>query len=226
LIANKMVAPGDWIEMPQVGADGDVIDIALHTVIVQNWDNTITAIPTWRLMSESFKNWRGMSDSGGRRIKKTLLLDASSIKFLNKKEIDELKKIILIEDYINEKIKTIENANTDLVRKIGDISSVPTNQRRLTNLGTFRAYVNLYLASSNQVHKQMTRIVRVLKPSANGVPLEIYCFTSTTDWRKYEGIQSDIFEHFLAVLPEFGLKIFQMPTGNDLKKYISITDEP
>tara|TARA_E500000178_G_scaffold356646_1_gene436584 strand:- start:8 stop:1255 length:1248 start_codon:yes stop_codon:yes gene_type:complete len=217
LTTNDMLRVGDWIEMPQVGADGEVIDIALHTVTIQNWDNTITAIPTWRLMSESFKNWRGMSDSGGRRIKKTLLVDATSISFLGVEDVSRLMEISLINVYLNEKSKSIKVDNDHLEKRIGNFSTNPSNQRRLTNLGTFRAYVNLYLAANPNIHKKMTRIVRLLKPSSDGVPLEIYCFTTTTAWADYESIQSDIFEHLLAILPEFGLRTYQKPSGHDLK---------
>ena len=215
LTTNDMLRVGDWIEMPELGADGDVVDIALHTVKVQNFDKTITSIPTWRLMSYSFKNWRGMSESGGRRIKRTILIDATSVKFIEKHDVDELKNISLINSYLNEKSTMIEDSNKQLAEKSQDFFSKPVNHRRLTNLGTFRAYVNFYLLNHKKIHTDMTRLVRMLKPDSEGIPLEIYCFTSTTDWIEYENIQSDVFEHLLAILPEFGLRTFQKPSGHD-----------
>lgn len=215
LTTNDMLRVGDWIEMPELGADGDVVDIALHTVKVQNFDKTITSIPTWRLMSYSFKNWRGMSESGGRRIKRTILIDATSVKFIEKQDVDELKNISLINSYLNEKSTMIEDSNKQLAEKSQDFFSKPVNHRRLTNLGTFRAYVNFYLLNHKKIHTDMTRLVRMLKPDSEGIPLEIYCFTSTTDWIEYENIQSDVFEHLLAILPEFGLRTFQKPSGHD-----------
>ena len=215
LTTNDMLRVGDWIEMPELGADGDVVDIALHTVKVQNFDKTITSIPTWRLMSYSFKNWRGMSESGGRRIKRTILIDASSVKFIEKHDVDDLKNISLINSYLNEKSTMIEDSNKQLAEKSQDFFSKPVNHRRLTNLGTFRAYVNFYLLNHKKIHTDMTRLVRMLKPDSEGIPLEIYCFTSTTDWIEYENIQSDVFEHLLAILPEFGLRTFQKPSGHD-----------
>ncbi len=216
LSTNDMLRVGDWIEMPELGADGDVVDIALHTVKVQNFDKTITSIPTWRLMSYSFKNWRGMSESGGRRIKRTILIDASSVKFIEKSDVDELKNISLINHYLNEKSIVIDDSNKQLAAKSDDFFSKSVNHRRLTNIGTFRAYVDSYLFSHEKIHSDMTRLVRMLKPDSEGIPLEIYCFTSTTDWIEYENIQSDIFEHLLAILPEFGLRTFQKPSGYDL----------
>ena len=215
LTTNDMLRVGDWIEMPELGADGDVVDIALHTVKVQNFDKTITSIPTWRLMSYSFKNWRGMSESGGRRIKRTILIDATSVKFIEKHDVDDLKNISLINSYLNEKSTMIEDSNKQLAEKSQDFFSKPVNHRRLTNLGTFRAYVNFYLLNHKKIHTDMTRLVRMLKPDSEGIPLEIYCFTSTTDWIEYENIQSDVFEHLLAILPEFGLRTFQKPSGHD-----------
>ncbi|OUW04503.1 MAG: mechanosensitive ion channel protein MscS [Betaproteobacteria bacterium TMED156] len=217
LSSNDMLRVGDWIEMPELGADGDVVDIALHTVKVQNWDKTITSIPTWRLMSSSFKNWRGMADSGGRRIKRTLLIDSSSIKFLDDLEVEKLKNILLIKKYLKEKTDDLSLSNNQLSSVTEEINSNPINQRRLTNIGTFRAYVNFYIFNHKKIHKKMTRLVRMLKPDSEGIPLEIYCFTSTTDWVEYEDIQSDIFEHLLATLPEFDLRLYQKPSGNDFK---------
>ncbi|TXL65233.1 mechanosensitive ion channel family protein [Zeimonas arvi] len=216
LASNDMLRVGDWIEMPQLGADGDVIDIALHTVKVQNWDKTITTIPTWRLMSESFRNWRGMSESGGRRIKRTIRLDAASVRFLRDDEIARLGQIALLRPYLEGKRRDVERTNAELRRRLGPLAVEPANQRRLTNLGSFRAYVQAYLAAHPGIHENMTRMVRTMEPSPEGVPMELYCFTSTTAWAEYEGIQSDIFDHLLAILPEFGLRLYQRPSGSDI----------
>ncbi|GAA4408202.1 mechanosensitive ion channel family protein [Quisquiliibacterium transsilvanicum] len=216
LASNDMLRVGDWIEMPQLGADGDVIDIALHTVKVQNWDKTITTIPTWRLMSESFRNWRGMSEAGGRRIKRTLRLDAGSVRFLDEDEIARLKRIALLRPYLERKEQDVREANETLATRLGELAVAPANRRRLTNLGTFRAYVDAYLRKHPGIHKEMTLMVRAMEPSSEGVPMEIYCFTGTTAWVQYEGIQSDIFDHLLAILPEFGLRLYQNPTGHDI----------
>lgn len=216
LASNDMLRVGDWIEMPQLGADGDVIDIALHTVKVQNWDKTITTIPTWRLMSESFRNWRGMSESGGRRIKRTMRLDASSVRFLDAQDVERLRHIALIKPYLERKLQEVEATNEALTRSLGELAQDPANRRRLTNLGTFRAYIDAYLQNRPDIHKDMTLMVRALEPSAEGIPMEIYCFTATTAWVAYEGIQSDIFDHLLAILPEFGLRLYQQPSGHDM----------
>jgi miniconductance mechanosensitive channel len=212
LTANDMVRVGDWIEMPQYGADGDVIDVALHTVKVQNWDKTITTIPTYKLISESFKNWRGMSESGGRRIKRPIYIDQSSVRFLTEDEVDELKGFTLLGDYIDAKRGELEEYHADL----GEAGSLGVNRRRLTNVGTFRAYVFAYLSHHPRVNPDMTLLVRQLMPGPDGLPIEIYCFTRTIEWRDYEDIQSDIFDHILAILPEFRLRLFQKPAGSDL----------
>ena len=217
LPSNDMLRLGDWIEMPQVGADGDVIDMALHTVKVQNWDKTITTIPTWRLMSESYKNWRGMSESGGRRIKRTLRLDASSVRFLDAPEIAQFSRFALLQDYMGAKSVALDEANTAARQRLGDKADLIANQRRLTNLGTLRAYVEAYLRCHPRIHQEMTLMVRTLEPTPEGVPLELYCFTNTTAWAVYEGVQGDIFDHLLAILPEFGLRLYQSPSGNDLR---------
>ena len=211
LTATDMVRVGDWIEMPELGADGDVIDVQLHTVKVQNWDKTITTIPTHRLISDSFKNWRGMTESGGRRIKRSLVIDITSIRFHTDEEIGRFKGFALLEDYIERKQKELADYNAGLGRHIDE----NINLRRLTNIGTFRAYAYNYLLNHPDVHKGMTLIVRQLEPDADGLPLEMYCFTTTTAWAEYEGIQSDIFDHLLAVVPEFGLRLFQQPSGFD-----------
>jgi miniconductance mechanosensitive channel len=215
LTSNDMLRVGDWIEMPQLNADGDVIDIALHTVKVQNWDKTITTIPTWKLISESYKNWRGMEEAGGRRIKRSLHLDQTSVRFLTEEERAGLKRFALIDDYLDGKKAELEASNRQLLAAGKD----PVNTRRVTNVGTFRAYVESYLRTHPRVHDRgMTLMVRQLQPTATGLPLEIYCFTRTVAWTEYEGIQADIFDHLIAILPEFGLRLFQQPSGLDLAR--------
>jgi len=213
--SNDMVRVGDWIEMPQLNADGDVIDIALHTVKVQNWDKTITTIPTKRLITESFKNWRGMSESGGRRIQRSLLIDQNSVRFFSAAERERLHRFALLRDYLGGKEREIGEWNAKLEAQGRD----PVNARRLTNLGTFRAYVECYLRSHPGIHQEMTLLVRQRSPGPEGLPLEIYCFTGTTAWGEYEAIQSDIFDHLLAIIPEFGLRIFQQPGGTDIRLF-------
>jgi len=213
LTANDMVRVGDWIEMPQFGADGDVIDVALHTVKVQNWDKTITTIPTYRLITESFRNWRGMSLSGGRRIKRSLHIDTGSIRFLTEQEIDRFKRFALLKDYIADKERELAEYNANLQHDV----DAEVNQRRLTNIGTFRAYILNYLRNHPAIHQAgMTLLVRQLASGPEGVPIEIYCFTRTTDWIEYEDIQADIFDHLLAIAPEFGLRLYQRPAGADI----------
>jgi miniconductance mechanosensitive channel len=211
LTSNDMLRVGDWIEMPQVGADGAVIEIALHTVKVQNWDKTITTIPTWRLIGESFRNWRGMSQSGGRRIKRAIRLDASGVRFLDEADINRLKRIHLLYDYLDDRQHVLEEAN----RQLED--SYPANSHRLTNIGTFRAYAQAYLDAHAELHKEMTCVVRLLEPMPDGIPIELYCFTATTEWVLYERIQGDVFDHLIAILPEFGLSLYQNPSGLDLR---------
>jgi miniconductance mechanosensitive channel len=213
LSANDMLAIGDWLEMPKYGADGEVIDIGLTTVKVSNWDKTITTIPTHALISDSFKNWRGMSESGGRRIKRSINIDASSVHFLNEDELARLYKAKLLGPYLDRKVSEIKRYNSELH---ADLSSL-INGRRLTNLGTFRAYLNEYLRNHPQIHQGMTLMVRQMQPTPEGIPIEIYAFTNTTAWVAYEGIQSDLFDHILAVLPEFGLRVHQTPTGYDVR---------
>ena len=217
LSTNDMVQIGDWIEMASHGADGAVTEISLHTVKVQNWDKTIVTIPTHALISESFKNWKGMKESGGRRIKRAVNIDVNSIKFCDEEMIERFKKIQYIEEYIEARTAEIEAYN-----KAHNINSESiVNGRHLTNIGTFRVYVKNYIENHPGVNKAMTRMVRQLQPSENGLPIEIYAFTSVTDWVEYEGIQSDIFDHLLAVIPEFDLKIYQNPSGNDFRKFVS-----
>lgn len=213
LSANNMVRPGDWIEMPQFGADGNVIDVSLTTVKVQNWDKTISSIPSYALISQSFKNWRGMEESGGRRIKRALYIDMTSVTFCDEDLLNRLSKIELIKDYLDEKKQEIEEWNEEM--QVDD--SNPVNGRRLTNLGTFRAYVEAYLRSHPKINDTMTFLVRQLKPTDHGIPLEIYVFSNDQVWANYEAIQSDIFDHLLAVLPHFDLRVFQNPTGADFR---------
>ncbi len=212
LTAQDMVRVGDWIEMPQFGADGDVVDVQLHTVKVQNWDKTITTIPTHRLIAESFKNWRGMSDTGARRIKRALYIDVSSIRFQTQDEVDHFDRFALLQDYITDKEQSLAEYNAGLEAKL----DADVNKRRLTNIGTFRAYAYNYLKHRSDIQTGMTLIVRQLAPGPDGLPLEIYCFTNTTVWADYERIQSDIFDHLMAIVPEFGLRLFQKPAGSDL----------
>jgi len=212
LASNDMLRIGDWIEMPSQGADGDVIDISLHTVKVQNWDKTISTIPTHLLISESFRNWRGMTESGGRRIKRALLLDQSSVRFLDGEERARLRRLALIDEYLDKQRTELEAYNAKLQAAGKD----PVNNRRATNLGTFRAYVTAYLRSHPGVHQGMTLMVRQLDPTPQGLPLQVYCFSADIGWVPYENLAGDIFDHLLAVLPEFGLRIYQQPGGGDI----------
>ena len=214
LIANKMVAPKDWIEMPKYGADGDVLEITLTTVKVQNFDNTITTIPTYALINESFKNWRNMNLSGGRRIKRYVNIDLGSIKFCSSEMLERLKRIQLINQYIQNRQEEILVYN----KKHQVDESTLVNGRRLTNIGIFRSYVEAYLRQHPMIHKDMTFLIRQLSPSENGLPIEIYVFCKDTNWTAYEAIQADIFDHILAVVPEFDLRVFQEPSGSDFQK--------
>jgi len=210
--SNNLFKIGDWIEAPQFGADGDVIDIALHTIKIQNWDKTISIIPTHKLIDSSFKNWRGMSDSGGRRIKRSINIDINSIKFCNHELIEKFKEVNLISEYIKTKLSVINKHNAEL-----NIESL-INGRTLTNIGTYRAYIKAYLKNNKHIHNEMTFLVRQLSPTEKGLPIEIYVFSNNTNWIEYEEIQSDIFDHLLVVLNQFELKIYQYPSGNDLSK--------
>lgn len=214
LSGNNMVSVGDWITMPKFGADGTVIDISLHTVKVQNWDKTISTIPTYAMVSESFSNWRGMEESGGRRIKRSLNIDMKSVTFLDREQIDKFRKYFLLKDYITAKEKEIEEYNSSLNL---DVSTV-TNGRRMTNLGTFRKYLENYLLNHPKIHNDMTFLVRHLQPTERGLPLEIYVFSKDQEWAKYEALQADIFDHVLAIMHEFNLRVFQNPTGDDFRK--------
>ncbi|NKB89130.1 MAG: mechanosensitive ion channel [Acidobacteria bacterium] len=214
LATNQMLSKGDWLEMPAYGADGDVIDIALTTVKVQNWDKTITTIPTYALITESFKNWRGMSEAGGRRIKRAVYIDMASIRLCTPEMIERYSQIRHIAEYVERKQGELAEWNDQ--HGIDDTSIV--NGRRMTNVGTFRAYLVAYLRSHPSVHQEMTLLVRQLHPTPLGLPIEIYCFASDIEWAKYEAIQADIFDHVLAVAPEFDLRIFQSPGGADLDR--------
>ncbi len=213
LAANRMVAVGDWIEMPKYGADGDVLEVTLTTVKVQNWDKTITTIPTYALISESFKNWRGMDESGGRRIKRTVNIDMSSIRFCDEEMLARYGKIQYISEYIEKKRHELEEFNQSA--NIDNASLA--NGRRMTNIGTFRAYVVAYLHNHPMINTEMTFLVRQLQPTQYGLPIEIYVFSKDKAWANYEAIQADIFDHILAVLPEFDLRIYQNPTGADFR---------
>jgi miniconductance mechanosensitive channel len=208
-----LVKKDDWIEVPKYGADGDVIDIALHTVKVQNWDKTITVIPTYKLIEESFKNWRGMQMAGGRRVKRPIYIDVTSIKFCTEEILNRFEKFYLITDYIKNKRTEIKQHNESLKADLNEL----INGRRLTNLGTFRAYLKAYLKSREDVHNELTFLVRHLDPGPTGLPIEIYVFANKTEWAIYEDIQAEIFDHIFAAINQFDLKIFQYPTSYDVK---------
>ncbi len=208
-----MLRLGDWITMPGMEADGDVIDISLHTVKVQNFDKTITTIPTHRMVSDPFRNWRGMAEAGGRRIKRSLVIDQNSIRFLNADEVAELDRFKILKPYLQRKRAEIEGWNAAELKG----EDAPVNARRLTNIGTLRAYIIAYLQWHTRVKGDFTVLVRQLEPGPQGLPIEIYCFTDTTVWAEYEGIQADIFDHMLSIVPEFGLRVFQEPTGLDFQ---------
>ncbi len=217
LTSNDMVRIGDWISMPKYGADGDVIDITLATVKVRNWDRTISTIPAYALISDSFVNWRGMQESGGRRIKRSIHIDMTTIKFCNEEMIGRFKKYRYIKDYLEAKIDEINRYNVEIDADLNEL----INGRRLTNIGTFRAYVEAYVKNHPMVNKEMTMMVRQLQPGPEGLPIEIYCFSLDKRWVYYEGIQADIFDHILAIVPLFDLRVFQKPTGMDLKPLIT-----
>ncbi|MGQ7868526.1 mechanosensitive ion channel family protein [Sunxiuqinia sp. sy24] len=217
LSANKMLKPGDWIAMPSHNADGTVIDISLNTVKVQNWDKTITTIPTYALVSESFNNWVGMEESGGRRIKRSVNLDMRSVRFCDKALLDKLSHFYLLKDYLHDREKEIQEYNKRLQIEEGDVY----NGRRQTNLGIFRHYVENYLRQHPKINQNMTFLIRHLQPSEKGLPLEFYVFSKDQEWAKYEEVQADIMDHVLAILPEFDLRVFQSPSGNDISDLLS-----
>lgn len=212
LAGNDLLRAGDWVEIPKYGADGDVLEIGLHSVKVQNWDKTISSVPTASLLQDGFKNWRGMTDSGGRRIKRSLALDMSSVRFLSTEDLERLGRVELLRDYLVEKGQELEAWSSE--HQVDPAS--PINGRRLTNLGTFRAYIDCYLRSLGDIRQDMTFLVRHLAPGPEGIPIELYVFSGEQRWAEYEGIIADIFDHLLAALPEFGLRPYQRPTGADL----------
>ena len=209
---NRLLNVGDWIEMPSYGADGDVIDVTLNTVKIQNWDKTITTVPTYAFITSSFKNWRGMSESNSRRIKRALYIDVNSIRFLDEDEIERFSRFAMLHDYIAGKRGEIADYNA----AEGRDRTINADIRRLTNVGTFRAYILEYLKRHPKIHPNRTLIVRQLQPGPEGLPIEIYCFTNDIEWANHEGIQSDLFDHFLAVAKDFGVRIYQRPSGIDL----------
>ncbi len=215
LSANNMVHEGDWIEMPKFGADGDVIEVTVNTVKVRNWDKTISTIPTYALISDSFKNWRGMSESGGRRIKRSINIDMTSVQFADEALLERFRKTDLLKDYVQKRQEEIDTDNAE--RKI-DLSATVINGRRQTNLGIFRAYLVAYLHDNPKIHTGMTFLVRHLQPTPTGLPIEVYVFSSDQNWANYEGIQADIFDHILAALPEFDLRVYQQPSGSDFAR--------
>ncbi|UCH66705.1 MAG: mechanosensitive ion channel [Ignavibacterium sp.] len=209
-----LVRKGDWIEVPRYGADGDVVDVSLNVIKVQNWDKTISVIPTHKLIDGSFKNWRGMQQAGGRRIKRAIHIDISSVKFCTEEMLKRYQRFQLITDYIESKKEEVQKYNEDQEVDLEEL----VNGRRLTNLGTFRAYLKAYLRQRSDVHQGLTFLVRHLEPGSNGLPIEVYVFAKTIEWGKYEDIQADIFDHIFAVLEHFDLRIFQFPTGGDFKE--------
>ncbi|MEN8140994.1 MAG: mechanosensitive ion channel domain-containing protein [Thermodesulfobacteriota bacterium] len=214
LTGSNMIQVGDWIEVPKFQADGDVIDISLHTVQVQNWDKTISAIPSYALVSQGFKNWRGMAESGGRRIKRAIYLDMAAIRFCSPALLEHLETITLLQPYLAAKRNEIAEDN----RSRPDQSQNPANLRQQTNIGIFRAYVEAYLRQHQEISSEFTFLIRQLAPTAQGLPLEIYAFCRDIRWARYEAIQADIFDHLLAIIPEFELRVFQYPSGQDLQK--------
>ena len=222
IASNRLVKVGDWIEAPAFDADGDVIDIALHTIKVQNWDKTITTIPTHKLVDNSFKNWQGMQESGGRRIKRAIVVDMSSIRFCDDEMLERFRRFQLIHDYVTQRQVEVDEDNR--AQQVDTTQII--NGRRLTNVGTFRAYVAAYLRQHPKIHQDMTFLIRQLPPGENGLPIEIYVFTSDTVWANYEAIQADIFDHLLAVMPAFYLRVFQNPTGSDFNSALTPAGSP
>lgn len=216
LSANKMVKPGDWISMPSRNADGTVLEITLNTVKIQNWDKTISTVPTYALISESFQNWKGMEESKGRRIKRSLYVDIKTVKFCDTEMLNRFKKIKLIQDYIEMKQKDIAKYNIEK-----GIENDKASRRNLTNIGIFRIYIEKYLEQHPNIYPNIppyTTMVRHLDPTEKGIPIQIYAFSKIQDWVEYEKVQADIFDHILAVISEFELSIFQNPTGDDFRQ--------
>jgi len=221
LTGQKIIRVGDWLEMPSYNADGDVVDVALYNVTVQNWDKTLTIIPTNKLVSGAFKNWRGMEEAGGRRIKRAINIDITSVRLLTDAEFTRFSGFALLQDYIATKEQDLQAYNTAL----NSPGESDVNLRRLTNIGTFRAYTYNYLKNHPKIHTNMTLIVRQLQSGNDGVPMEVYAFCNDTDWFNYEGIQSDIFDHLFAIAPEFGLRVYQSPAGTDFQSLAAITNQ-
>ncbi len=219
LVFNKMIKIGDWITVPNFGADGTVLEITLTTVKIQNFDKTIVTVPTYSLISGSFQNWRGMEESGGRRIKRSIYIDMDSVKFVDDKMLEKFMKIKVLRPYLEQKQKEIEEYN----KKMDIDPSVKVNGRRQTNLGVFRAYLKAYLKNRPDIHQNMTFLVRQLQPAEKGIPIQIYVFTKTTEWVEYENIQADIFDHILSVIPEFGLRVYQFPKSGDIQTLLEIS---
>jgi miniconductance mechanosensitive channel len=216
--ANRMVVAGDWVELPKYGADGDVLEIGLSTVKIENFDKTITTVPTYALISDSFKNWRNMYHTGARRIKRTVIIDIASIDFYSAEKINQLTNAHLLQGYLSDKKQ--ELALSEQHNKSDDVAQSFTslNSRQLTNIGTFRAYITKYLQQNSHIRNDLTCMVRQLTATQTGLPLEIYCFADTTDWLAYETIQADIFDHLFAIAPQFDLRVFQHPSGHDWQK--------
>lgn len=210
---NDMVRIGDWITMPKHDADGDVIEISLTTVKVQNFDKSITTIPTYFLIQDSFRNWRGMQEAGGRRIKRSIRVQVQTIRFLTEEDIEKLKKIQLIKDYLEQRSDEINHYNFEK----GIDTSLPVNGRHLTNIGVYRQYINTYISLNKHLNKNYTMMARQLEPTPQGVPIELYVFTNDTRWQNYEGIMADLFDHLLASAPYFGLEVFEIPSAHSLK---------
>lgn len=214
LTANNMLKVGDWISMPKYGADGTVTEVTLNTVKVRNWDNTIITIPPYLLVSDSFQNWEGMRQSGGRRVKRSINIDMSSIRFCTPEMLAKYRKIQLLKDYIDDTEKVVKEYNKN--HHIDN--SVLVNGRRQTNLGVFRAYLTSYLKSLPTINQELMCMVRQLQPTETGIPMELYFFSATKEWVSYEGVQADVFDHVLAIIPEFGLRVFQNPSGEDFRE--------
>ena len=216
IASNDLIKEGDWIEVPGYGADGDVLDMNLHAIKVQNWDKTITVIPTYKMVEVAYKNWRGMSESGGRRIKRSIFLDIGSVKFYDQAMLSNLQKIDLIKEYLSSKLEEIDQYNIGKAQ-----SDSPLDGPQITNSEIFRAYIAAYLRGRDDIHQEkLTFLIRSLAPERHGLPIELYIFTKTTDWVAYENIQAEIFDHLLAIAPVFELRVFQDPTGLDFSTLV------
>ena len=217
LSANDMIRVGEWVSMHKYGADGGGIRMTLNTVKVQNWDKTISTIPTYSFVSDSFKNWRGMAEAGGRRIKRSIVIKSGSVKFCDEEMISQFRHYNLLNDYLDNKVNEIKKYNES--GKYDKTFLV--NGRHLTNIGVFRVYAELYIKNLEVIHPELTRMVYQTEGNEFGIPIQVYCFTKTTDWAEYENIQSDIFDHLYASAPEFGLEVFQHPSGGDFNKLVN-----